>query len=140
MHCEPHRDTKNVETLPGVQYVFLRQGREDPLNMMCHRWFEFSLDTDQEEGVDWSLVKDSRQCVGLDLAINHNEWLISFPRKYLHGTSNLPKYSTMVPHEKPEQYGFFRLGLPEQVDRIAGVYYLHKQMEESGKSSTSMYL
>ena len=95
--------------------------QEDTSQLQRHRVYGLVLDpTSEDSAIDWGWVDKDQYTAngggGYELAINHNETLVSFPQYNLHGTSN-PAYEAT-----PREDGLFNLQLPSTPQRVAILY------------------
>ena len=74
--------------------------------------------------VDLRFVERDHYTGGVEIAINDQETMVSYPQITQHGTSN-PSYTAL-----PRSDGLFDLKLPPLPNRVAVLFYLHKYMHE----------
>ena len=74
---------------------------------------------------------------GYDIALNDNQWMVSFSQNVWHGTTNLPQQKVL----KTPDTDKITLDLPEDDRRCSVVFYLHNHMEASnhGKDIIEIY-
>ena len=108
----------------------------DPLNYIGHsRMYNLVLteSTFDNPCVDWSFVDGSHYSGGFDIAINHNETMVSYPQLTQHGTTN-PKYTA-----ERRSDGLYNLKLPDPPQRMTTLFYLHQYMHEPGLHQFSIF-